>query len=131
MPALRLCLAVTALVLALSACGSSTSAALHAASPPPRIVTSGLPHGLPAPPGFAARVTTVYFAGLPRGAFPVHLHSRCSAAAGFHLAVIGFLAVGADGQGAITVPPGDFGRGWCLIVYGNDSLQSVLTTRAI
>ena len=123
-----LCLVVT---LALGACGSRTSAALHDASPPPRVASSGLSHDVPAPPAAGARVTTVYFAGLPQGAFPVHLHSRCSALPGFHLAVIGFLAVGRGGQGAITVPPGDFGHGWCLIVYRSSSLASVLATRGI
>lgn len=78
-----------------------------------------------------SRVATVYFTGLPAGSYPVHLHNRCNANQAFHITVIGYLAVESNGQGAISVPAQDFGRGWCLIVYGNTSLSNVLTTRSL
>lgn len=83
------------------------------------------------PPLAGSRTATVYFSSLPAGSHPVHLHARCSSSSAFHITVIGFLAVASNGQGAISVPAQDFGRGWCLIVYGGPTLQSVLTMRGL
>jgi hypothetical protein len=41
------------------------------------------------------------------------------------------LVVNSTGRGAIAVPNSDFGRGWCVIVYGNAALNSVLTAQSI
>lgn len=127
---------LTAMLILAGACGTQSvttgKSAVPSASPsagssfvPPQVQPSS------APPLAGSRTATVYFSGLPAGSYPVHLHNRCDAAPGFHITVIGFLAVESNGQGAMSVPAQDFGRGWCLIVYGSPSLQSVLTTRSL
>jgi hypothetical protein len=96
--------------------------------------TPASPH--PSPPAPAQKIVppstlAVGFTHLPRGSYPVHLHSRCSGLQGFHITVIGTLRVGAGGTGSISVPTSYFGNGLCLIVYTNTSLSAVLTTRQI
>jgi hypothetical protein len=76
-------------------------------------------------------IITVQFSGLPPGTYPVHLHSICSGAQGFHITVFPTLGVGMGGAGSIQVPASDFGNGWCVIVYSSASQARVLTTRAI
>ena len=71
------------------------------------------------------------FSGLPGGTYPVHVHSRCNGNQAFHIITIESLRVNSGGGGSIEVPRGYFGRGLCLIVYGNPSLSAVLTTRPI
>jgi hypothetical protein len=61
----------------------------------------------------------------------VHLHSRCSGAQEFHIAVLQSLAINSAGSGAIEVPRGYFGRGLCVIVYGSPQLATVIATRQI
>ena len=74
----------------------------------------------------------VYFSGLPAGTYPVHLHSICSGAQNFHIAVLQTLGVHEGvGTGNIQVRSGYFGRGLCIIVYSSSSLSHVLTTRRI
>jgi hypothetical protein len=41
------------------------------------------------------------------------------------------LSVDSVGNGAIEVPSGDFGNGWCLVVYTNQALTRVLTFRPV
>jgi|SRR5215467_13097354 len=136
MAARSLCVLMAVLMLAVGACGTQYVATGRSAVPsvspspassfvPPQIQPSD------APPVEGSRVATVYFAHLPPGAHPVHLHTRCNASPGFHIAVVGYLAVASNGRGAISVPAEDFGRGWCLIVYNSASLQTVLVTRGL
>lgn len=73
----------------------------------------------------------VVFSGLPSATYPVHVHSRCSGNQAFHIVVVESLRVTSGGSGSIEVPRGYFGRGLCLIVYANQSLSTVLTTRPI
>ena len=80
-----------------------------------------------APPADVA----VSFSGLPGGTYPVHVHSRCSGNQAFHIVTIESLRVNSGGGGSVEVPRGYFGRGLCLIVYGNPSVSTVLTTRPI
>jgi hypothetical protein len=83
-------------------------------------------------PDAATPVTSqVVFAGLPPGVYPVHLHSACNGSQAFHIAVLSTLTVASSGSGAIDIPPADTGRGWCVIVYTNQSLSRVLTTRPV
>jgi hypothetical protein len=91
-------------------------------SPSPASVAAAL-----APPSNAA----VAFSGLPRGTYPVHVHSRCNGDQAFHIITIESLRVTSMGTGAIEVPRGYFGRGLCLIVYASPSLSAVLTTHPI
>jgi Cu-Zn family superoxide dismutase len=79
----------------------------------------------------AAAAMNVTFTGLRQGTFPVHLHSRCNGSQTFHIAVLGDLVVNAAGSGSISVPEPDFGHGWCVIVYGDPSLQTVAATQTI
>jgi hypothetical protein len=74
---------------------------------------------------------TVAFSGFRAGTYPVHLHSRCNGRQNFHIAVLSSLHETSGGRGAISVPASYFSRGLCLIVYTNQSLHAVLTTRAI
>jgi hypothetical protein len=93
----------------------------------------------PAPPAPAeapspakpAAALAVAFSGLPAGSYPVHLHRICSGAQGYHLSYLPTLYIGASSSGAIEVPSSDFGQGWCVIVYRNASLSSVVATRPI
>ena len=39
--------------------------------------------------------------------------------------------MGASGSGGIDVPAADAGRGWCLVVYTDESLSRVLATRPV
>lgn len=131
-----MCVLMAVLMLAAGACGTKSVTTGRSAVPSasPSAGSSFVPPLLGpsiASPIAGSRTATVYFTSLPAGSYPVHLHSRCSPNPGFHLAVIGYLAVAPGGQGAISVPAEDFGRGWCLIVYGSPGLQSVLTTRAL
>jgi hypothetical protein len=133
--------AVAAGIMALSlpaaaACSSAVSAVSRptqspvAASPS----TPSSPSASPESAGAAlARPSDVKvaFSGLRAGTFPVHVHSRCSANQAFHIVVVESLRVNSMGTGAIEVPRGYFGRGLCLIVYANQSLSAVLTTRPI
>ena len=75
--------------------------------------------------------TTISFSGLPRGAFPVHLHAACNPTQAYHLAVLAPLVVDGSGSGAISVPAADLARGWCAIVYSDGSLTRVLAQRAL
>ena len=90
---------------------------------------------MPAEPAAAAppipSERAVGFVGLRSGTYPVHIHSKCSGAQAFHVAVVQSLSVGAGGTGSIRVPEGYFGRGLCLIAYGNVALSTVVATRAI
>lgn len=85
-----------------------------------------MPEQAPAPPA-----TRVAFFGLPAGTYPVHLHSRCSGAQNFHVAVVQSLSIEGDGSGSIQLPASYFGRGLCVIVYSSNALSRVLTTRSI
>ena len=131
-----MCVLAAMLMLAAGACGNQSAttgrSAVPSASPsagssfvPPQMQPSN------APPLAGSRTATVYFSSLPAGSYPVHLHARCNSSPTFHITVIGYLAVASNGQGAISVPAQDFGRGWCLIVYGSPGLQSVLATRGL
>lgn len=103
------------------ACGVIRPGTAPAETPSPSASTSPTPHGM----------ITADFSGLTPGSFPVHLHSTCNPSQSFHLAVIGTLMVGQNGDGEILVPSQDFGHGWCLIVYSSTSLQSALTMQEI
>lgn len=85
------------------------------------------PVAAPSPPPTARPVT---FTGLPAGSYITHLHSACSGAQRFHIAVLQTLVV-RGGTGTIEVAAGDFGRGLCVIVYASRSLTMVLATREI
>lgn len=89
------------------------------------------PSPTPAPTSNTAGMTNVMFTGLRMGTFPVHLHSMCNGSQSFHIAVMPNLVVDSNGQGSISVPSSDFGRGFCLIVYTSPSLSSVLTTMSV
>jgi len=88
----------------------------------------------PAPAPVAAPAPTsiaVGFSGLPRGSYPVHIHSACSGRQVFHITVVQSLVVASGGSGAIDVPSSYLARGLCLIVYTSPSLSAVLKTRPI
>jgi hypothetical protein len=125
-------------------CGACVSAAsspqsLAAPSPSPSIAApteappSPTPSPSPTPASSATQeaVGAVTFGGLPMGSFPVHLHSVCDGRQNFHITVLGTLVVNSSGQGTISVPDGYFGRGLCVIVYGNTALSTVIATRTI
>jgi len=137
MAARSICVLMAVLALTAGACGTTESVTTGRSAAPavsPSAESSTVPplvQPSSAPPLAGSRTATVYFSNLPAGSYPVHLHARCNASQGYHITVIGFLAVAANGQGAISVPAQDFGRGWCLIVYGSTSLQTVLTTRSL
>jgi len=122
----------TVAALAISGCASQSSATGSSAGPSPSertLLHVSAPSDVPA--AGASPVAAVFFENLPAGSYPVHLHARCDGRPSFHIAVIGTLRVAPDGEGAITVPGPDFDHGWCLIVYGNASLASVVATRTI
>jgi len=132
MAARCLVLLVTVVALAISGCASQSSATAAGAGPSPSertLIHVSAPSDVPA--AGASRVAAVFFEKLPAGSYPVHLHARCDGRPNFHIAVIGTLTVAPGGEGAISVPGPDFDHGWCLIVYGNASLASVVATRAI
>jgi Cu-Zn family superoxide dismutase len=118
------------------ACGVITTAPAPSPTPSPTPTST-----VPAPPtpaatptpaaGTASQTKDVILAGLAPGTYPVHLHSRCDGRQGFHIRGLDNLAVNRQGQGSVPVPNADFGRGWCVIVYTNASLQNVLATRMI
>jgi len=129
------------LTLAIVACGQTPPAALSA--PPtavaPTAATNPAFEGsnpaamapvVEAPPP-AAGPTTLFFSGLPQGAFPVHLHSACNAAQGYHLSVLAPLVVDGNGSGGISVPAADLAHGRCVIVYADSSLGRVLAERPL
>ena len=135
---LRLALAIGGAALSLLGCSTTTAEpAPSASSPAPVALASASP--MPASPSAASTsgvlapppVVDVSFSRLPAGAYPVHVHSRCSGSQAFHIITVGSLRIMAGGTGAIGVPRGYFGRGLCLIVYANLSLTAVLTTRPI
>jgi hypothetical protein len=133
----RTALAIGFAALSLMAVASCSSASPQASAPvesPPTASPSASPSASPAsaaaalaPPADVA----VSFSGLPGGTYPVHVHSRCNGNQAFHIITIESLRVNSGGGGSIEVPRGYFGRGLCLIVYGNPSLSAVLTTRPI
>jgi hypothetical protein len=81
----------------------------------------------PAPPTSNA----VAFSHLPPGTYQVHLHAICNGSQGYLLAYLPNLFIGPGHTGQIQVPAGDFGRGWCVIVYSDAVHSIVLTTRPI
>jgi hypothetical protein len=145
--------AVLVVSLSLSACAPSagdvhtiarTPSATEAATSPSAGMASGSPPAAPTPPPLptvaptfspaaAATATTVFiaFAGLPPGAYPVHLHSVCNGTQAYHITIVPSLTVGGNGAGGIGIPTTDTGRGWCLIVYTDASLRRVLTARPV
>lgn len=136
MAARSVCVLMAMLMLAAGACGNQSVTTGRSAAPSasPSPASSFVPPPIQpsnAPPLAGSRTATVYFSSLPAGSHPVHLHARCSASPAFHITVIGYVAVASNGQGAISVPAQDFGRGWCLIVYGSPTLQTVLATRGL
>jgi hypothetical protein len=135
---LRAALATAAAVLSLVACSSATTessrpeSALQASAAPSPAALPPSPSPLSAGAVLAPpAVVAVTFSGLPRGAYPVHVHSRCNGSQAFHIITVGELQIASTGTGAVGVPRGYFGRGLCLIVYTSPSLSAVLTTRPI
>ena len=132
MPAAMLLMAM------LVACSSGTPVASNAVmTPAPPSSTSTQVAASPTPAAQAAAAApaptsiAVTFSGLRSGNYPVHLHSRCSGRATFHITVVQSLTVGAGGIGTIDVPSSYFGRGLCLVVYTTPTLSAVMTTRQI
>jgi Cu-Zn family superoxide dismutase len=115
------------------ACGVIRPGAAPSPSPSPTPTPSPPPSPSPTPTPNTAEtgMRTVAFSGLPQGTFPAHLHSICNGRQSFHIAVLNSLVVNSTGRGAIAVPNSDFEHGWCVIVYGNAALNSVLTTQSI
>jgi superoxide dismutase, Cu-Zn family len=93
--------------------------------------TAGSASATPTAAATSAATRNVTFTELHMGTFPVHLHSACNGSQSFHIAVLGNLMVNSSGTGTIAVAAGDFGRGWCLIVYSDPSLQAAAAMRAI
>lgn len=131
-------------LLATGGCATGTASAPRAA-PSAAISPTESPNSSPTPAPTQPLVTPrpppsttgepatilVVFAGLPPGLYPVHLHSICNGGQAFHLGFLSNLAIGGGGSGGINVPSGDAGRGDCVIVYADESLGRVLTTRPI
>jgi hypothetical protein len=143
------------LPLLLFACGSPATAAQGV---PGRLVPTAAPAGItpspaatdpppsPSPAAEATPIATptpaplpppppefgyVRFSGLAAGTYAVHLHRICSGSQGYHLAYLPNLAVSAGGGGEIAVLAGDFGQGWCVIVYANRAQTLVAAYRPI
>ena len=118
------------------ACGVITTAPAPSPTPTPTSTATATapptPTATPTPTGGTTSQTKdVTLAGLAPGTYPVHLHSRCDGSQGFHITGLDNLVITRQGQGRIAVPNADFGKGWCVIVYTNASLQNVLATRMI
>jgi hypothetical protein len=89
------------------------------------------PVGHPVPTPRWPSALPVAFSHVPPGTYAVHLHSICNGGQAYHIAYLPNLVVGASHSGQVVVPTSDFGRGWCVIVYSNASLQVVLVTQRI
>jgi hypothetical protein len=124
-------------VLLLAACTPAPAASSSEPSPSGSVEAQSSPSPppdtpAPQPPAAANQSgVAVDFTGLPPGSYPVHLHTVCNGSQAFHITVLDSLGVGSDGTGGIRVPSTDAGRGWCVIVYGDQSLARVLVTRPI
>jgi hypothetical protein len=130
------------LPLLMVTCGSPTAAhavpskplpASFATEPSPSTAPDATPIAtpLPAPPAGPPDLLFVGFAGLAPGSYSVHLHRVCSGFQGYHLASLPDLAISAAGSGELAVPAGDFGQGWCVIVYATRALTTVAAYRPI
>jgi Cu/Zn superoxide dismutase len=116
------------------ACGVITKAPAPSPTPTPTSTPTAPPTPTAAPTptgGTASQTKVVTFAGLAPGAYPVHVHSRCDGRQAFHITGLDNLVINRQGQGGVVVPNADFGKGWCVIVYTNASLQNVLAARTI
>ena len=86
------------------------------------------PAPAPAPP---PATLTAALGPLAAGTYTVHLHTICNGGPAFHITTIGFVTVGPDGGATVTLPGGDFGKGWCLVVYTDPSATRVVTYRPV
>jgi hypothetical protein len=123
-------------LVALTSCSNGVPPVSQSAESQVPPTASPAPTSSPSPVSVAAALAppadiAVAFSGLRAGTFPVHVHSRCSGNQAFHIVTVESLRVMSTGTGSIAVPRGYFGRGLCLIVYANQSLSTVLTTRPI
>ncbi|HEX6348214.1 MAG TPA: hypothetical protein VF160_02350 [Candidatus Dormibacteraeota bacterium] len=102
--------------------------ALVAAPSPPVVEAPAVTVPAPAP---APASLTATLGPLAPGTYTVHLHTICNGGPAFHITTIGFVRVGPDGGAAVTLPAGDFGKGWCLVVYTDPSATRVVTYRPV
>ncbi len=86
---------------------------------------------MPAPRAVGPDPNFVSFSGFAAGSYPVHLHRVCNGRQGYHLAYLPYLSISAAGTGGIPVPAGDFGNGWCVVVYANPAATVVVAYRPI
>jgi hypothetical protein len=121
-------------VLALTACGTAPAGqapplreATVMATPLPDEAVPAAPVILAPAPALPAQMT-VSLGALAPGTYTVHLHTICNGGTAFHITTLGFVNAS---EPVLTLPAGDFGKGWCLVLYTDPSATKVVTYRPI